>query len=245
MDEGLKPTEAVRPIEKPVEKIDEKSIGYMGLKKPEKSSKDIVKKILYIVISLAIIAGSVGAGYMWRDITANDTKKSQDNKISTLETTKTTLEKKLADETAKYDALIAGGGTKTITPCTSIAPNAATIENIKASITSGNTAALAGYSATTVTRVFVSTAGVMTTTPTTTVPSVAEFITSVNTAWDYNFSLPAATLATYRGSTVYGKYFPTIAVVGKATNKKVISFSFDCTGKIDTIFMADNADIIK
>jgi hypothetical protein len=244
MDEGSKPAEIVNPIEKPIERMDEKSIGHMGLKKPEKSSKNIAKIILYAVIGLAVIAGSVGAGYMWRDITANDTKKSQDSKISTLENTKTTLEKQLADEKAKYDALIANGGTQPITPCTSIAPSATAIDNIKASITSGNTAALVGYSAATVTRVFVSSAGVMTTTPATTVPSVTEFITDDNTSWDYEFSLPAATLTTYRNSTTYGKYFPTIAVVGKATNKKVISFSFDCTGKIDTIFMADNADII-
>ena len=245
MDEGSKPAEETKLTGNSIEKVNERSIGYMGMQKNKNTSNNAIKIILYIVIGLALLAGAVGIGYMWRDITANDFKKSQDSKTSTLETAKNTLEKQLADEKAKYNALVEGSGTPTITPCIAIAPGVSAAESIKASITSGNTSAITSYLAATVTRIFVNTVGAMVITPNQTVPSLTEFITSDNAKWDYNFALSDVILNTYRISGTYGKYFPTIAIVGKATNKKVISFSFDCTGKIDTIFMADNADVIK
>lgn len=233
--------EPVNEIEqaKPVEGMTQKPIEFIAKKKM--TSKEIMKIALFIVIGLILIGSAAGAAYWWRDKVANDFEKKQATEISSLQNTKTSLEVQLADEKTKNTGTPATGATT----CDPVAPNQSTIDNIKASITSGNTAALAGYSATTVIRVFVNTQGVMVSTPNQTVPTVTEFITSDNDTWDYNFALPAATLATYSSSVKYGKYFPSIAVVGKATNKKVISFSFDCDGKISTIFMADSGDIIK
>ncbi len=129
------------------------------------------------------------------------------------------------------------------TACKVVAPTAAVIESIKASITSGNTAALSGYMAPSVNVIIAATEGVGPSTPAIAVSTVSTFITNSTTSWDYNFALPAATLNGY-SSGGYKEYFPSTAVVGKASNGKVIAFSFDCNAKISTVFMAVGAELL-
>lgn len=119
----------------------------------------------------------------------------------------------------------------------STVPSATQASNIKAAITSGNTAALQSYMASSVSVVIAASEGMGPQTPAQAVKDV-DYV-SAGTNWD--FALPAATLSKYQ-SGAYKQYFPANALVGQSSNKYLISFQFDSSGKIDAIFMAKNAD---
>jgi len=205
-----------------------------------KPAKKSVLKTVLLIAGILILAGlAVGGTYWWRDKTANDFEKKQSDEISSLDKTITSLEKQLAD--ANYQ--LNGGNAAEIT-CEVKSPTDKIISNIQASITSGNTAALEGYMAASVNVVFAASGGAGSKTSAQAVASISDFITKDTSSWDYNFALPAVTLTAYSNGT-YGKYFPTGAVVGVATNKQVISFSFDCNAKISTVFMAASEDLLK
>jgi len=197
-------------------------------------NKNLSKTILIIILILILIVSAAGAAYLVRDSAANVSDKKQADEISNLEKEKADLK--------KQNTALKAAGTSTVTQttqtqCTSTAPVASIIENIKSSITSGNTAALEGYMASSVNVILAASEGIGPSTPASAVSSISNFITSNNTSWDYNFSLPVATINSYQ-SGGYKQYFPDNAIVGKATNSKVISFSFDCDGKINTVFLA-------
>ncbi|MDB5165518.1 MAG: hypothetical protein JWM00_408 [Candidatus Saccharibacteria bacterium] len=205
---------------------------------PTKHTRSNRKKtILLSLLVLLLVGAAAGTAYWWRDAAA----KQQAADITSLQQKNTKLEKDLAAEKAKN---IATGGTSEQTACTPKPPSAATIDNIKASITSGNTAALEGYMASSVNVIIAASEGLGQKTPTEAVLAVTDFITSDSTAWDYNFSLPDSTLSTYSNGG-YAQYFPDSAVVGKAGNQKVISFSFDCNGKVSTVFLAAYANLLQ
>ena len=154
-----------------------------------------------------------------------------------------------AENTALKKQLAVIQATSTLVPdnqatCTAKAPTAQVIESIKSSITSGNTAALEGYMAPSVNTILAASEGVGAITPAASVAAISNFISSDIKSWDYNFSLSAATLKIY-GNGEYKAYFPAIAVVGKASNGKVIAFSFDCNGKISTVFMAASDSLLQ
>ncbi len=119
---------------------------------------------------------------------------------------------------------------------TTTAPTAEELDNIKASITSENTAALEGYMAASVNVIIAASEAYGPQTPVQAVKDV-DYVKDGDT-WD--FALPAATLAAYQAGD-YKQYFPTTALVGKSSNGYVISFQFDSAGKINGIFMTNNA----
>lgn len=121
-----------------------------------------------------------------------------------------------------------------------VAPSAAELENIEASITSGNTAALEGYMAASVNVILAASEAYGPQTPAQAVSDV-DYVSDGSDPW--NFALPAATLAQYQTGD-YKQYFPVSALVGKSANGYVVSFQFDNAGKIDGIFMTNNADIL-
>lgn len=206
---------------------------------PAKSTRK--KKILLSLLVLILIAAAAGGAWWWRDKAAKKTEQQQAADISSLQQTNASLKKQLAAEKAKNTKAGAGAGQ---TACASKSPGTTTISNIQDSITSGNTAALEGYMAASVNVVTAGSGGSAAKTPTQAVTDITSFISPDTMSWDYNFSLPASILSSY-GMGSYGKYFPNTAVVGKATNSKVISFSFDCNGKINTVFMAANETLLK
>ena len=205
--------------------------------KPVKSSGGSRKKtILMVLLVLVLLAAAAGAAYYWRDMSAKEKEKQQASDLSSLRQKNTKLEKELADEKAK------NSGTSE-TACTSKSPSAAAIGNIEASITSGNTAALEGYMASNVNVIIAASEGLGMKTPTEAVSGISTFITNDPSSWDYDFGLSASLVGSY-GKGFYGQYFPDNAVAAKASNQKVISFSFDCNGKISTVFLAANADLL-
>lgn len=197
------------------------------------------KPFLLVLLILLLVATAAGAAYWVRDRSARTTNSQQEATITSLQQTNASLKKQLTAEKAK-----SANADTTTNACTPKAPSATTISNIEASITSGNTAALEGYMASSVNVIFAASDGLGTRTPAQAVSDITGFISSDTTSWDYDFSLPAATLSSYSAGS-YSKYFPSSSVVGKATNKQVIAFSFDCNSKISTVFMAANEDLVK
>jgi uncharacterized protein HemX len=120
------------------------------------------------------------------------------------------------------------------------APSQATLDNIKASITSKNTAALEGYMAASVNVILAASEAYGPQTPAQAVKDV-DYVSGGTEPW--NFALPAATLAQYQAGD-YKQYFPASALVGKSANDYVISFQFDSAGKINGIFMTNTASVL-
>lgn len=209
---------------------------------PKPTKKNWVTRFVLFLLVLVLIVGTSGAMYLWRDSKAKDQEKKLQATISALEQAKAVLETQLANEKSKVAVTPEEVAEKPV--CTPVAPVASAIENIKASITSGNTAVLEGYMAPSVNVVLAASEGQDPKTPTQAVLAVTDFISSDMASWDYNFSLPASVLSSY-GAGSYKSYFPGSAVVGKASNKKVIAFSFDCNAKISTVFLATSEDLLQ
>lgn len=195
----------------------------------------ISRPVLYILLTLLLMFGTGVGAYFLRDSTANKFEKTQADSIAIYQQTITNLEARLTDERIN--------GTPSGIECIPVAPVSTVLENIKASITSGNTAALEGYMASSVNVILAATEAYGAQTPSQAIADVSSFISEDINSWDFDFDLPAITLNSYNQG-LYGEYFPSTALVGKASNDKVVSFSFDCDGKIDTIFMANSDSIL-
>lgn len=204
--------------------------------KPKTAKKAAGKTIFTIFLVIFLIAAGAAA-YWWRDKTANDSADAQAANIATLDAKVKTLEAQLANADSPVIDPIACD-----TPCAPVAPSANVIENIKLSITSGNTAALEGYMAASVKVVLAASGGTGSSTPTQAVSNITEFISDATSPW--NFAIAASILTQYAAGS-YGSYFPSIAVVGASANNKLISFDFDCSGKINTVFLVTNQSILQ
>ena len=195
---------------------------------PKKKGKKIIGKILLILLILLLIAGGVGA-YLWRDSQAAVQKSNDNTEISNLKNKITDLEKTAAlavSENATEET---------------VALTTAQIANIKASITSKNTAALEGYMADSVTVVLAASESAASKTPTQAIASLS-YLDSATEPW--NFELDSVTLASYAAGD-YATYFKDDSIVGKAANGYVIVFNFNDAAKINGIFMSSSADLLK
>ncbi len=180
-----------------------------------------ISLILILLVGVVLVGGA--GYYVWQ--------KNRDTTTTKNDQPKATIQK-AANKTSTSQS--------TTPTCTD--PSTAEVADIKAAITSGNTAALASYMAPTVKVILAATEGIGDQTPTEAVSDVTSFISGTS-SWD--FALPAATLTAYK-STPYVTYFPDNAVVGKdSSTTKVISFSFDCDGKINTIFEVGQASSLQ
>lgn len=216
MDEINKPVDQPKP--KPV---------------PTKNKKHLGLIIFHIIAISVIISGSIEATYLWRNSIAQKTIADKDALILS-------MSKTIA---ASLTPTTTPAGTPSPADCDATAPSATVIDNIKASITSGNTQALEGYMAASVNTVLAATEAYGPQTPTQSVASITTFIGSpVTTTW--NFNLGASVISSY-GQGGYEQYFPSIAVVGKSNTDTVISFGFDCDGKINTVFMAGSESLLQ
>lgn len=198
--------------------------------KPKNENKVNIKLVL---VGLLIIALAVFNFLQWRQIQslkADEKEHKADFDASRQKVSD--LEKQLTEEKAKSATPTADN---TVTP-----PSAAAIENIKASISSGNTAALAGYMAPTVRVIIAASEGIGDRTPTQAIKDL-DYLDEATDPW--NFALPPSTLSQYATGS-YGQFFPSTAVVGRSANKYVVSFTFNNSGKISGIFMCVNADLL-
>ena len=114
-------------------------------------------------------------------------------------------------------------------------------ENMAAAISSGNTAALEGYMASSVRVIIAATSKNSTGTPTQAIADL-EYLEAGTDPW--NFNLSQATLSSFENGA-YGSYFGDGTYVGQSANNYVVSFGINQAGKIATIFMAQNANLLN
>ena len=224
---------------KPIEEIKTEQIAKEAQpKKPLK--KHIIKKILLFLLVIILMAAAAFGAYWWRDKEAKAFEQTQAGDISSLKSELALTNVKLTNalaENAKTSQLCDAD-----IECVATAPSAAVVENIKASITSSNLAALAGYMASNVALTLASTGVSELVAPTQAISNIAAFTADATSPW--NFSVVTSTLSAYsKGS--FGKYFADTSIVGKSANNKVISVSFDCNSKISTVFMSTNETLLQ
>jgi len=196
---------------------------------PERSSKpkQSAGALLFALLIVVLIAAGVGA-YWWRDKDAKAQAQKQADEITAIKQQLSEAKESTADKETKE---------KIAEKPVAVTNNE---ENIKDSIKSGNTAALEGYMASTVRVIIAASEGVGNRTPTQAINDL-KYLDSATDPW--NFALSADTLNEYANGD-YAQYFPLGAVVGKSADDKVVSFTFNSSGKINGIFMAVNADLL-
>lgn len=184
------------------------------------------KKLLMWLVMLAVVGGAAYAGYYYADRQAKDKQQDQTREIAKL---------KLQITQLKYDLNSLNASQSTITP-----PSTDDLANITAAVKSGNYAALEGLMTPKVTVIIAASEGVGERTPVQAISDI-KYLNAGTDPW--NFALPQATVDGYAAGD-YAKYFPDGALVGKAANGYVVSFSFNSSGKISTIFMSVNEDVL-
>jgi hypothetical protein len=185
-------------------------------------------KAILLGLLIAVLAGGGAAAYWMRDQQAKKDTKSKDSEITSL--------KSQLHDAEMADEATAGAGSTHSDQKTADDVN----ENIAASISSGNTAALEGYMAAKVRVIIAASEGVGDRTPTQAISDL-KYLDDATDPW--NFDLPAATLNAY-STGEYAQYFPLGAVVGKSADDMVVSFTFDALGDINGIFMAVKAELL-
>lgn len=224
----------------------------MDVNIPDSSQRNIVLvkhgpkigRLILLTVLIVFLMGGAGAGaYYYRDLKAKDADKKASAQIKALQDKVSSLEKQLASQSSSNgssnsNSSSGNGQGQTNTLCSPVQPSAATIDNIKASITSGNTAALEGYMASSVNVVFAASDGLGPRTAVQAVGDITSFIDDI-TQMTWSFDVPASVLSSY-GQSSYKQYFPGTALVGKSSTNRVISFNFDCSGKISAVLMAMN-----
>ena len=196
---------------------------------PTKKKSGKGKKLLWWLIVLLLLAGAAAAGWYYRDTQAKDDEKVLKAEIVALKAENESLEKELAAAKAADVAEAA-----------SQKPSQQDLDNIEAAIKSGNYAALEQLMASKVTVILAASEGL----GERTVAQAIEDLKYINSGTDpWNCDLPAATIDQYQAGD-YKQYFPDGAVVCKSANDYVVSVSFNAAGKINTIFMANSADVL-
>ena len=200
--------------------------------KPLGSKRDTKKIAKMVVLALVMLGFGAAGGYIWRDKEASNLDKIRTDEISSLKQKNTSLENDLAE--AKKKAVTSSSATESTTP------SAAVLENIKAAIKTGDTAALEGYMASSVNVILAASEAYGPQTPTQAIKDL-EYLNNATNPWD--FALASATLSKYQSGD-YKQYFPATALVGQSANNYVVSFQFDSNGKINGIFMTVSADLL-
>ena len=210
----------------------------MPAAKPEKAhgKKKLWCWIIWILVLLAL-AGVI-AWLVWRlNVGRSDYNNLSQQNQKLTEQVKDLKDKLAAKEAAESSSSDSGAGG--VTPCSNT-PSVAMKENIKAALDSKNTAAFATYTTNPVTYVLAASEFGGDITPNEAAVSL-EYTHSATGPWDFN--LPPATIAAYDAG-FYTDYFDANSYVGKAASGMVVSFGFDCKGKINKIFVAADASLL-
>lgn len=72
---------------------------------------------------------------------------------------------------------------------------------------------------------------------------LSAFLNEDSSPAQYDFALPEATLDAYRAGD-YAEYFPPTALVGRGSDNRVVAFSFDCDGLIDTMLLVSDESLL-
>lgn len=192
---------------------------------PRKKSKG--KAVLMWLLVLVLMAGAGAAGYFYRDMEAKKQQKAAAAVADALRAENTKLKADLAAASAADAA--------------AKAPSDEDLATIKKAVESGKYADLQGLLASPVSVILAASEGLGERTPAQAVADM-KYLDDAKDPW--NFSLTAAVLDGYRKGD-YAKYFPQSAMVGKSADGYVVAFSFDETsGKVSTIFMANDEKLL-
>lgn len=190
-----------------------------------------LKKMLAWILVLLLVASTLGFAFLWY---------KADQKVTDAQKQKTNLQKQvdaLKKELASTKKTPAKEDTDS--PCSDTASDSMKA-NIKAALDTENTAVFSTY----------------TTNPVKYVLAASEYGGDISAAeaatalqythgatgpWDFN--LPAATIDGYDAG-FYTDYFSNKSYVGRAASGMVVSFEFNCDGKIKQIFVAADEDIL-
>ena len=206
---------------------------------PKKSKKIKIATGFLSVVLVLSLAGNGALAWLWNQRKADvGTEKA---KSSGLQTQVASLNTQLADAkkaAATASATNASAATATAT-CAAI--SASLKANIAAAINTMNTAALEGYMASKVNVVYAATEYGGNKTPAQAVAALS-YLNNATAPWDFNLS--ASILSSY-GNGSYSQYFLSNSYVGKSANGYVVSFNFDCTGKINGEFVAASENLLQ
>lgn len=213
-------------IDEPIENTEQMKTETPKTAEKPKKSRSFPAKWVFWVVALMIL--SAGATYYYMNQKAKKDLNAKNAEIAS-------QQQKITDQQKEIDNLKAAAKTSdkaNDTPTT--VPSAAVKENIKAAMDSKNYAALEQNMASSVYVIIAASEFAQNRTPAQAVNDL-KYFESATSPWDFN--LPAATLTAYQTGD-YATYFPTTAYVGKAASGQVVSYQFDSSGKIKTIFMA-------
>lgn len=215
-------------------KVQEQSTtAHTGAK--EKKNRHILCIIAWILVVLLILS-NLWILYLWQNVTRenNDLRAAQTN----LQNENTDLQKKNKDLTKQLSDAKSSAAKE---PECNDTVSDFLRENIKAALDSQNTAVFSTYTTNPVKFVIAASEFGASITP----DEAALELNYTHTAtgpWDFN--LPAATLSAYAASSSYGQYFGDGMFVGRAASGMVLSFDFDCSGKVKQIFVAADESLI-
>lgn len=185
--------------------------------------------VTWLLVALLVVLLAV-SGYLWMQL------QSSKEKEDSLKKDKQQLQQQVDELKADDDKV----STESDKAACTYTPSMSMKDNIKAALDTKNTAAFATYVTDPVKYILaaseyggdVSAAEAATS---------LEYTHSATGPWDFN--LPAATIADY-DSGFYTDYFGTNTLVGKAASGMVVSFDFNCGGKIKQIFVAADEDLL-
>ncbi|NCU29509.1 hypothetical protein EOM60_02770 [Candidatus Saccharibacteria bacterium] len=198
----------------------------------KKKGKNKAKWIF--IVTIILIIGVAGAVIYYQRTKSEERLTEKSDKIVELEEKIKNLEQSKLQ--TRDNPTNGNGADKSVCQI----PDSGKIENIIASITSKNTAALEGYMTNPVSVILAASEGMGNRTPAQAISDISGFISDAD-GWDFN--LPQSTIDAYRGG-FYVSYFPENSVIGKSNNEKVISFSFNCDASISTVFLSPGSDLL-
>lgn len=190
---------------------------------------------LAAVLGLALLAGGF---FGWQYYQARNDKQALQRTNTQLKADVSSLKAQLSDAKKAAQPSTA---TPAPPPTQKITIPQTTIDNIQAALNTMNTAALEGYMAPSVNVVFAASEKQGPRTPTQAVTDL-DYLKNATAPWD--FALPASVLSSY-GKGSYGQYFGANTLVGKSANSYVVSFGFNSSTKITTIFVAAAENLLQ
>lgn len=182
------------------------------------------------VLAVLIVLLLLGVGYLWVQ------RQRDKDDLDQLKKDKQNLQQQLdkLKKTASTSSSSSGSSTCNDTPSTAMT------DNIKAALDTKNTAVFATYVTDPVYYILAASEYGGDVSPDEAATSL-EYTHSATGPWDFN--LPAATVAAYDAG-FYTDYFDANTYVGKAASGMVVSFDFNCDGKIKQIFVAADDDLL-
>lgn len=203
----------------------------MSQEEPGEKTNSKYTKIGLLLLAIVIIVACALGAYWWRDSQAKEQAAADQKTIASLQA-------KITDYETQAQAA-AAAKTGTDAPV-SKQPSAATLDSIKDSIISGNTAALEGYMASSVKVVYAASEATGERTPAQAINDL-KYLSSATGPW--NFSLDKTTLDAWAAGD-YKEYIVATSLVGRSSNGYVVIFNFNSDAKISGIFMSASSDLM-